>query len=554
MDPKKRQELQDHMSALLDGALGSNQQDRLGELLREHPEARDLYLAYFGLHADLALRAEPGDFARPVVPAEVGAAECEPEHSPVATAPVRRRHRLQRRVVWGALALSGVAAAVLLFLTLLWRHSAPGERFADQTPEAVDHTVAVLLQAPGAEWENTGMPARKGAPLPPGWLRLKSGFAQIEFYSGATVILQGPAELRLISRMEAYCARGKLRATVPPQAQGFTIGSPKLDLVDLGTEFGLEVDAADKTSVHVFQGRVELHEPDTSRKSGTARELTTGQSGRLDDAGVMRAIEQQPAAFPTAQEVRARSREELRLRREGWLAASAAWCRDESLVMYYPFLAEQPGTRTALDQARGRNQPHNGAIVGSSWATGRWPGKKGLEFKRVSDRVRFHVAGDFDSITLAAWVRVDALPNRNNSLMMCDSWKVGGVHWQIGDNGTVILGIKAPAKMRNAHYHALDVLTPERLGQWIHLAVVYDRDGGVVTHYVDGRPAATVPVMFDIPLRIGDAEIGNWNFGTNGGSQPVRFFSGCMDEFMLFSRPLGDNEIQEIYQKGRPPL
>jgi hypothetical protein len=46
MDPKTRQELHGLLSALLDGPPGPGQQDRLGDLLRRHPEARDLYLAY----------------------------------------------------------------------------------------------------------------------------------------------------------------------------------------------------------------------------------------------------------------------------------------------------------------------------------------------------------------------------------------------------------------------------------------------------------------------------------------------------------------------------
>ena len=98
---------------------------------------------------------------------------------------------------------------------------------------------------------------------------LKSGFAQIDFYSGATVILEGPAEFRLISRTEAYCTRGKLRATVPAQAQGFTIGSPKLDLIDRGTEFGLDV--GEKTQVHVFQGKVDVYGPNAGHAGRRGR-------------------------------------------------------------------------------------------------------------------------------------------------------------------------------------------------------------------------------------------------------------------------------------------
>jgi hypothetical protein len=62
--------------------------------------------------------------------------------------------------------------------------------------------------------------------------------------------------------------------------------------------------------------------------------------------------------------------------------------------------------------------------------TGRWPGRHGLELKRVSDRVRLHVPGTFSSVTLLAWARVEALPNVNNALFMTDGWDAGGLHWQ----------------------------------------------------------------------------------------------------------------------------
>ena len=58
---------------------------------------------------------------------------------------------------------------------------------------------------------------------------------------------------------------------MPPQAHGFAIGSPNLDLVDRGTEFGLQVGGG-KTEVHVFQGKVELYEPGATRRALPARQ------------------------------------------------------------------------------------------------------------------------------------------------------------------------------------------------------------------------------------------------------------------------------------------
>jgi hypothetical protein len=550
VDKITQRELHDLLSALLDDSLRPEQQDRLGELLRQHAEARELYLAYFDLHADLALRGHAGDLAH--LASAVGATPAQQAEKQgdeaVKTSSLRLPVSLTPRLL---VSLSALAAGVLLVL-VLWRSAPVKPAPVHEVTEAIDETVAVLLQSPGAEWDETGLSPRSGTALAPGWLRLRSGFAHLEFYSGATVILEAPAEFRLISRTEAYCARGKLRVTVPPHAQGFTIGTPQLELVDRGTEFGLHVGEA-KVEVHVFQGKVDLYDADSQRDASTRRELVTGQGVRLSGPDGARLIPSAPNAFRTARDVAARFEEETRRRHDAWLAASEALCQDPSLLVYYPFQVQHSLGRTLRDHAGDQRQPHHGTIVGCSWVTGRWPGKQGLEFRRVSDRVRLHVPGTFESLTLVAWVRVDALPNLNNSLFMTDGWEEGGLHWQIGEAGKLVLGVKAPAGMQNGHYHAFDVFRPERFGQWIQLAVVYDRDQDQVTHYVDGRPAGRSRIQFEVPLAIGNAELGNWNVAAYRNSTPVRYFNGCMDEFLLFARALDDDEIERLYTRGRPP-
>jgi hypothetical protein len=298
---------------------------------------------------------------------------------------------------------------------------------------------------------------------------------------------------------------------------------------------------------------VELHDAGPAAEPAPLKELTTGQAARRDGPGAVRPVPLTPAAFLTAQDLAKRSREATLKRHKEWLAASDALRRDPSLLVYYPFQSDQPWTRTLLDQSGGRERPHDGAIVGAAWAAGRWPGKQGLEFRRVSDRVRIHVPGEFESVTLAAWVRVDGLPNLNNALLLADGWDDGGLHWLIGEAGKLVLGVQGPRKKSNANYHAFGVFTPERFGQWAHLAVVFDRANGRVTHYVDGQPAARVPAHPDTPpLRIGDAEIGNWNIATHRNNNPIRHFSGCIDEVMAFSRALDDAEIEQLYTQGRP--
>ena len=74
-----------------------------------------------------------------------------------------------------------------------------------------------------------------GSLLDPGVLRLKSGMVQIETYSGARMILEGPAELELLSPQEARLQYGKVSARVPEQAHGFKVYSGELIVTALAT-------------------------------------------------------------------------------------------------------------------------------------------------------------------------------------------------------------------------------------------------------------------------------------------------------------------------------
>src|SRR5262249_27591228 len=157
-----------------------------------------------------------------------------------------------------------------------------------------------------------------------------------------------------------------------------------------------------------------------------------------DGPGAVNAIRSNPASFLSVAEMAARAEAATKQRQAEWADAGRALRADPSLLVYYTFQDDPRTSRTLRATAGAKAKAHNGAVVGCAWVTGRWPGRDGLEFKRVSDRVRLTVPGEFESMTLAAWVRPDALPNQNNALMMVDGWKPGGVHWQIGIDGTVI--------------------------------------------------------------------------------------------------------------------
>lgn len=542
-------ELRVLLDALCEESITPEQLQRLEELVLAHPEAEAFYVQFMSFQADLVRTVGLSGGAEEAVRTPPAPAN---QPTPVASAAsdAPRRRRFNRT------ALAVLAASTLLVVGL-WVRTRPGPQHGPAaSAEATDETVAVLLQTHNAQWEDAGVPTRPGAPLSPGSFVLKAGYAQIEFYSGATVVLEGPAEFRVVSRTEGYCASGKLRATVPPQAHGFRIGSPSVNLVDRGTEFGLNVTGG-KTAVHVFKGEVHLYKPAGGDNESPSKELKTGDAVSMD-AGVMQPIAADPHGFLTADELTDRAAAALEQRRQEWARASAALRRDPSAVAYFTF--EEPHRRTLPDVSLGRVPPRDGAVVGCSWGNGRWPGRQGLEFKRMSDRVRLNIPGEFESLTLALWCRPDALPNTNNSLLMADGWEEGECHWQIGSDGTLILGIKGPPGynpepgVRGPQYRAVAAITPARFGRWVHLAVTYDRERREVVHYVDGQPVSRSEIQLDLPLRLGDCELGNWTNASFKSKTAIRNFTGCIDEFLMLRRSLTDAEVESLYTQGRPPL
>ena len=531
-------ELRGLLDALCDETITPEQTRRLEELVLTDPEAAAGYVQYMSFAADLGRQCGGHSHDPDYVLRQFG-------HAVPATPP---RRRVRRVLGWAALSASLLAAVGVGLSMRPAQVGLPPER-----PEAVDDSVAVVVRTYRAEWGENSLPVQAGAVLPRGRLVLKSGAAHVQFYNGAAAVVEGPAEVQLLSRTEAYCTAGKIRVTVPPQAVGFTVGTPEVEVVDRGTEFAVRASDG-RSEVHVFQGKVDVQAP------GVGRELTAGQAVVREANGPLISVAPNPGGFLAAGELAARVAAETVRWQAEWDDACREYRKDPSLVVYYPFGPGVGGNAAVRNEAAGANGVGDGAVVGCSWGTGRWPGKPALEFRRVSDRVRFSVPGQFDSVTLAAWVRPDALPNENNSLMMSDGWEAGELHWQIGTDGKLVLGVRGPRTKDDPllphadHLEARDAIPPGGFGRWVHLAVVYDRPARQVTHYVDGRPVSQESIGFDIPLRVGDAELGNWNIAGYRNSTPVRYFTGGIDEFMLFSRPLSEVEVGRLVARGRPRL
>lgn len=112
----------------------------------------------------------------------------------------------------------------------------------------------------GVEWEAAGAPEFAAGAVAAERVAFRSGLVELTYASGVRVTLEGPADFSVTNATSGNLANGKLVAYVPHGAEGFTVDYAKGKVVDLGTEFAMDVKGT-KAEVGVFDGKIELHLP-----------------------------------------------------------------------------------------------------------------------------------------------------------------------------------------------------------------------------------------------------------------------------------------------------
>jgi hypothetical protein len=116
----------------------------------------------------------------------------------------------------------------------------------------------MILRLDGVRWEPADGPhPADGDVLAAGRLRFRSGLVTLSMLNGVVLTVEGPADLELVAIDRVFCRRGRLRTRVPEGAEGFVVAGPGSAVVDLGTEFALDVGPDGKARVTVIAGEVE---------------------------------------------------------------------------------------------------------------------------------------------------------------------------------------------------------------------------------------------------------------------------------------------------------
>ena len=556
----KFNELEELLSKLFDGIANNEDRKRIEELLSGDPEACEFYIDYSELCAQMEFELSaktPLDIDEQSISAQISK----------STALFYEGQTTKKILTpsWRPMPLLAVAAVIILFIgtlsliinkRLLMSPQSVEAKSSPQLVENITHEgVAVLMESVGASFVDNGVqPPSTNGIIYPGEILLDSGIVAIEFYSGARVILEGPAIFELTSENSAILREGRIRALVPPQACGFSVSTRQIEVVDLGTEFGMNIEEdGHLTEVHCFNGLVDVYENNLSQKGEVLRSLETGEAIRIQSTKIQR-MSANSMAFISYNELAQSFLENSALRHEEWRSVIEEIRANEDILALYTFEDQGPRERSLVNQVSFQNHFSHGAIVGCRWTNGRWPSKGGLEFKSPSDRVHFQSNDPYQTITLSAWVRLDSNPKRTMCLLSSSENTSNSLSWHIHGSGNLVLTVRNDNGKGAQKFSSPPIINRNMLGKWQHFTTVFSSIDKTVTHYLNAKEVS----KFEITKKglsqvvFGNAEIGNSSLKNTNGKTPIRFFTGRIDELSIFGHALQPEAINNLHQVGNP--
>ena len=508
-----KEEFQDLLNKYCNGTASKEEFQKFEKAMLENEGLRREYLSFMNLDTALRNEAEKSDTA------------------------AQEANRSIKPMIKMVIALAA-AIVILLSLNLTYLLKNNKQIQADaSTDEPLQRGIAVITKS--INISNPNVSLSEGSTIEQGKLEFDKGFIQLEMFSGVTLIIEGPAKVDLKDTMNLVCDQGKIRAKVPEQAHGFQIITKDAKIVDLGTEFGVDVNSSGKSNLYVYEGEVEFHPKKDSMKNLKTNQAVSWSKTEIIDIPLDNSI----ISFQNIESNHLTySGEKL----SQWKQYAKRIQSRDDLVLFYSFEPENKWSRALNNESLKTKGQMTGAIIGSQWTQGRWPGKGALEFKNTSDRVRVNIPGEYTDMTFSCWVRIEGFDRWLSSLLLTDFYKKGALHWQLSDEGEMILGAQG-----NGNTFSPKVIKPEDLGRWIHVATVYNSKKKEVVHFLNGQAVKRGKLKRLQKIVLGNSEIGNWHCNPKTDNA-IRSLNGRLDEFIILSSPLSDTEIQEMYQSGAP--
>lgn len=287
--------------ALRDGVISPEEFSELNDMLRTQTWARQYYLDYVYLCADLChfqsaaqhISLDPS--ATGANAAELGIdpavtldmlkilAEYEKQAEKI-TPPEQDRQKVIRakahveKVPHKVSKLSIVTfvtslAAMLMMMTYVYLNP------------RTSYEVATLTDSIQSQWSSP-LSLQKGVRLLASSepIQLQRGTLKIESDKGVHIVLEAPAAFNFVSPDEIVLHHGRLFAFVPASGNGFSVQTMNSKIIDLGTKFGVYADMKGETELHMFKGKALLI-AGGNQSPRTTLEVLAGSALRVDHTG-----------------------------------------------------------------------------------------------------------------------------------------------------------------------------------------------------------------------------------------------------------------------------
>lgn len=266
MDKSRLEKL---ISSWVDCEITADEKSELSAALRDDPQARQFYLQCMNIHAELCDLESAQNYFESI----------KTSNAAHGFSFLNQFSAFQNWVSFVILAGLFLAIGMLCWATL-WKNNSVAANVAE-----VRILTAIEPVSDDCQWYvEQSQRAEANSYVAGDVIRVTRGKLELEYPHGTKVVLHSPAAYQLLSKMKAKILLGRLTATVTDAAKGFSVSAPRATVVDLGTQFGIEVNNDGATDVVVFKGEVDVAYYDQSDKSSPQR-LHMGEAVHLNAEG-----------------------------------------------------------------------------------------------------------------------------------------------------------------------------------------------------------------------------------------------------------------------------
>jgi hypothetical protein len=606
-----RDELHDLINLLFDDRLKQDQARKLHHALRSSERNREIYLQLVDAHASLAWQIRwplpikavvaaselhQESFDREIFENASWLEEGAPPNAQVAPGPAANH--------WFglvAITVSVIAASIAIMMCFDVRRnnqliekpiaSASGLMMgqglsANEEPPVPVESIKPNLGIPVARIGSSVEAVWNELPTPQiddivrkGWIQLNAGTVRLDFFNGVRMIVQGPSRIEIRSTWEVFLDSGTVRCNVGEMGKGFRVQADGMDVVDLGTEFGMRVGPTGDPEVHVFSGKVALVDEVGNKKF----EVIEQEAMQVSDGKLKRA-QYSEKGFASVDEVARKASLESDQKFHAWQQSVQAIDLDPATLVHYTMQDQQRDDLKVVNRATvDAGKATDAIVIGCGITEGRWRKKNAIQFCGNGDRLLLAVDEPVDSVTMMMWLRID---NNNHTLMglimgeepdrqervnssvfgkisereLEDfelSTNIKLIRWGVWRSGALMFAhFRRGAGDPNREWDKFNtaptsVLHPSR--QWNHIAVTFDSENRRIKQFVNGSLIHSWTTGHGGLVRLGNLAIGNLSVDDFEIAQGVsREFLGAIDEVVISSRVYSPEEIKSNYKSGKP--